>query len=186
MSVTLFTLSDKDRSKGDVGVIEWTPGKWWVVQVTGPDGSFTPLYEGKNRDDAERWASREQFYHDVFVTALEGGIGYWSVAEVYRWSRGDSETPDLTGFEARIIEVTDECSDTYEGAPRHTVTREVIARGIEALATGKATWGGKALGPKLQAFYAGIDATNGESGDVDSSSADNIVQAGLFNDVRYG
>lgn len=24
-------------------VIEWVPGKWWVVQVTGTDGSLTPI-----------------------------------------------------------------------------------------------------------------------------------------------
>ncbi len=25
------------------GIIEWTPGQWWVVEVTGPDGSLTPV-----------------------------------------------------------------------------------------------------------------------------------------------
>lgn len=24
-------------------VIEWTPGEWWVVRITGKDGSYTPL-----------------------------------------------------------------------------------------------------------------------------------------------
>ena len=26
-----------------VKVVEWSPGKWWVVAVTGADGSYTPL-----------------------------------------------------------------------------------------------------------------------------------------------
>ena len=26
-------------------VIEWTPGKWWLVEVTGVDGSYTPIGE---------------------------------------------------------------------------------------------------------------------------------------------
>ena len=38
---------------------------------------------------------RKQFLFDVFVTALEGGIGYWSVAEEYHWKK-DGE--DLDGF----------------------------------------------------------------------------------------
>jgi hypothetical protein len=36
-------------------VIEWTPGRWWAVEVSGRDGSYTPLYEGKSKRDAERW-----------------------------------------------------------------------------------------------------------------------------------
>lgn len=30
---------------------------------------------------------RKQFLHGVFTTAVEGGIGYWSVAESYHWSK---------------------------------------------------------------------------------------------------
>lgn len=43
-------------------VIEWTPGKWWVVDHDErPGHGYTPLYEGKgststaSKKDAERW-----------------------------------------------------------------------------------------------------------------------------------
>lgn len=41
-------------------VIEWTPGKWWVVLDT-PGRGYWPLHEGKGttpkarKADAERW-----------------------------------------------------------------------------------------------------------------------------------
>ena len=44
----------EQRSAGEVGIVEWTPGRWWAVEVTGPDGSFTPLYEGVGADAAAR------------------------------------------------------------------------------------------------------------------------------------
>lgn len=31
---------------------------------------------------------RKKFYHYMFTTALEGGIGYWSFADEYSWSKG--------------------------------------------------------------------------------------------------
>lgn len=49
---------------GDRKVIEWMPGKWWVVEVTGEDGSYTPLHEGQGvtaiqcQADAQGWLER--------------------------------------------------------------------------------------------------------------------------------
>lgn len=46
-------------------VIEWVPGSWWVVAVTGKDGSYTPLYEGQGntsrerQQDANRWHAEQ-------------------------------------------------------------------------------------------------------------------------------
>ena len=42
---------------GTVRVVEWVPRGWWVVKITSPDGSFTPL-EGpfKNKKQAEEAA----------------------------------------------------------------------------------------------------------------------------------
>lgn len=44
--------------RGDRKVIEWVPGKFWVVEETGKDGSYTPLYhdpETFSRAKAEAW-----------------------------------------------------------------------------------------------------------------------------------
>jgi hypothetical protein len=43
-------------------VIEWPSagnGKWWVVAVTGWDGSYTPLYEAQGADSTARKADAE-------------------------------------------------------------------------------------------------------------------------------
>jgi hypothetical protein len=56
-----------DASELEAGrrVIEWTPGQWWAVEVTGADGSYTPLYQGKGgtssarKADAARWLCGE-------------------------------------------------------------------------------------------------------------------------------
>lgn len=44
---------------------------------------------------------RGEMLCDLFTTALEGGIGYWSSASAYHWSNDDG-TPDLDGFYAEI------------------------------------------------------------------------------------
>ncbi len=39
--------SIRKQSSFPLKVIEWVPGRWWLVAVTGADGSYTPLHEGK-------------------------------------------------------------------------------------------------------------------------------------------
>jgi hypothetical protein len=126
--------------------------------------------------------SRDQFLHYLFTTALEGGIGYWSRCLTYRWSVGDSSTDDLKGFEAVIIEEGEDGGDEV----KLTINRDVIAKGLRLLSEGKATYGGKELSPRKRAFYVGLSLTNGDGHDWDAWTADEVVQAGLFNDVRYG
>jgi hypothetical protein len=56
----------------------------------------------------ERTEGRKKFFHAMFTTALEGGIGYWSIAEEYHWilpaPEGQPPTyaEDLDNFHARI------------------------------------------------------------------------------------
>jgi hypothetical protein len=123
----------------------------------------------------------DELLHGIFVTALEGGIGYWSRCDKYRWSIGDGEVEDLEGFEAVVREMDD---DGEEG-PELTINREVVLRGLKALAEGTATWGGRELHPNYRA-KALVWLTAPASADIDANDADNIVQAGLFGDVRYG
>ena len=53
----VFTMGDNDtRSIGERGLVQWTPGVWWVVEVTGQDGSFTPLYRGQGSTSVARKA----------------------------------------------------------------------------------------------------------------------------------
>lgn len=127
-------------------------------------------------------ADLDEMYHGVFVTALEGGIGYWSVAEDYRWSTGDGQTEDHKGFRAVIRETTDE-----EEGPELVVDRRVVARGLRALAAHKVTWGGRPMSPESRwPSLAKGWLRDPANADIDADAADNIIQAGLFGDIRYG
>lgn len=124
-------------------------------------------------------AERKQFLHDVFVTALEGGIGYWSQASKYHWSvDADGEQEDLDGFVA-IIHEWDEDANDY-GSKKLTVNRQVIQSGIRALADKSFQ-----VRDDIRKTVLAASAMN-DSGDIDAEIADVIVQAGLFGEVIYG
>lgn len=55
-------------------IIEWTPGHWWIVEVTGPDGSYTPI-EGSFRTRAAAEAAlehRRSSFSGAYYPKLEG------------------------------------------------------------------------------------------------------------------
>lgn len=119
-------------------------------------------------------AVRPEALHGVFVTALEGGIGYWSTCTRYRWSRvaADGErVDDLDGFHAVIEE--DEAGEV------HRIDAEVIRRGLAYFAqTGDGY-------PHVREAACALLAGD-EDADYDAEVADCIVQAGLFGEVVYG
>lgn len=111
--------------------------------------------------------------HGVFVTALEGGIGYWSCATEYHWSLPDGED-DLDGFYADVEETeTDE-----DDAPTHRIDAACILRGLQFFA--QPGQGYKHVRQVARAVLMGEDV------DYDAGDADCIVQAGLFGEVVYG
>ncbi len=116
--------------------------------------------------------SKETLFN-VFVTALEGGIGYWSVCTKYRWALPDG-SEDLDGFHA-VIEETESREDT---PPVHRIDAKVIVRGLKHFATPGS--GYNDVRAACLALLAGEDA------DYDAVVADCIVQAGLFGEVVYG
>lgn len=144
-----------------------TTARTFTVQITIPDNP-----EGN------------EFLRDIFITALEGGIGYWSTASKYR--PGSSE--DGTDWFATI-------TDTVDGGDYRIDINTVLA-GLGAIC--------EARGP----FYDPNGArTNCEdvpyltryvhdsilsavktldAGEIDSDLADTIVQVGLFGKAIYG
>ncbi len=119
-----------------------------------------------------RSAEREQFLRDVFTTALEGGIGYWARFMSYRNRDGEP-------FGATVRECDDdECRDLV-------IDAEIIERGLQGLADGTVTFGGSPMSASAHRFWAGMLAVP-DAGEIDADDADEIVQAGLFGDVRYG
>jgi hypothetical protein len=127
----------------------------------------------------------DELVHGIFVTALEGGIGYWSRCEGYRWSLdGQGEIEDLYGFEARVRELDGDSEDGYSKVEL-VINRQVILNGLQMLADGSCTFGGRELSPEWRARAAGWLAAP-TSADLDAEDADVVVQAGLFGDVTYG
>lgn len=125
-----------------------------------------------------RTATRKSFLCDVFTTALEGGIGYWSVAHEYHWAAAaEGIEQDLDGFYAII---TDEEADPEQHVTLR-IDADVIARGLRRIADGEVQ-----ISPDIRAQVMLLNATNGEDGDYDSTTADCVVQAGLFGEVVYG
>lgn len=45
-----------------------------------------------------RTEDRKKFFHYVFTTAMEGGIGYWSEASTYKWSKPENYTQVIDGI----------------------------------------------------------------------------------------
>lgn len=119
---------------------------------------------------------RDRVYFDLFITALEGGIGYWSECSAYHWTYDDEEGDDILGFFARI--------EDMEDGQKYKITRATIAAGVgkayEAVKSGR-----------MQNKYhrrAIKDLKHGdfEDLDYDAETADYIVQCGLFGEAVYG
>lgn len=123
-------------------------------------------------------AIEAEFIHDIFTTALEGGIGYWSECCTYHWSKGGPDhEADLVGFYAYIEE-----TESGEDDPTvHRIDREVILRGLSRLFTGDY----RGLHPSTAGRIMGA-ALGGDAGSIDASDADCVVQIGLFGEVVYG
>lgn len=139
--------------------------------------------------------TREQAYFDIFSTALEGGIGYWSRCKTYHWTNDQGMTEDLAGYHAEIYDV----ERIIEEGPLPTgaigsgrlqderyalyrIERAIIAKGIEAFASmyGKPdhdTYFGRAARHLAQERWDHLD--------YDATIADAIVQMGLFGEVVY-
>lgn len=119
-------------------------------------------------------SERDVALADVFVTALEGGIGYWSQCSRYVWSVDGTLEGQARDFVAVITETGD-----GDGTDVHIIDRTVIARGIrKAYEHGNwSTYHAAALRNLQFGHY--------DEADYDSDTADLIVQFGLFGQQKY-
>lgn len=134
---------------------------------------------------------RIQFLTDVLITAVEGGIGYWSQVSDYNFSAEDpaergvlvyipKEEVDRADY--RIDPVTDSIQswgETIE-AFRVRVTLDDLARGLGVITRGETSVHSDYVGAIFAASVAN------DAGDLDSYDADMIFQAAIFGDVIYG
>lgn len=150
--------------------------------------------------------ARDQYLLDIFTTALEGGIGYWSQCTDYHWCNDDG-TEDLRGFYATIVvpaeDLTDEelayARERGQGTAAHYTTwrgdlaeaygfridRTVIARGWKLGATTPVVDG------QTHHWQCGdgrppLVITEDTEWDYDACDADAIVQYGLFGKTIFG
>ena len=131
--------------------------------------------------------TRQQFIADLTITALEGGIGYWSYATSYRHNDGAGPVtatilPDGVGEDEESVRGEWELTEPYVFIVDRGVLIDstVIERGIELL---------RAIPAYREGYWASFleaEESNGEDGDFDAETADVIVQFGLFGELVYG
>lgn len=122
----------------------------------------------------------DQMIADIFTTAIEGGINYWSWTDEYHWMKEDGSY-DFFNFYA-VIEETD-------NGPKHRIDRETIVRGYilatESYQGDEIYWSTSApLSKKKILSPSYVD--DEDAWDFDAGDADIIVQLGLFGEVVYG
>lgn len=156
---------------------------------------------------------RKEFFHSMFVTAMEGGIDYWAFRREYSWSKGGAGAihiakaaeEDLDGFYAYILPSEEEwgveevfcdtgdlkrtLSDEQQRQSLY-VGRAVIERGWnlfmdKVIAAAKSEDDGADCSRKYFRQAVIQYLTDGEDGDSDADVADIVVQLGLFGEIVY-
>jgi hypothetical protein len=126
---------------------------------------------------------RDTFLSDIIITAIEGGIGYWSRTLQYQYRDDDCDRVSVVVGDPSLEQDTRAIIlDHEDGSPVaavHTITPETIRVGIERICQETVR-----LSPwtvqRIREAAADLDA-----GMLDADDADYIIQAGLFGDLRY-
>lgn len=131
--------------------------------------------------------------HDVFVTAIEGGVQYWAKVVEYRHSIEDwyANVIDLGRLDEHDQEVA-LCENDW-----HRVDRETIQRGMKVLASETDEYReehrihSRSEHARLSFALATVVASGftmfGDLEDMlDAGTADIIVQAGVLGEAIYG
>jgi hypothetical protein len=101
----------------------------------------------------------------ILITAIEGGTGYWAIVK--------SGTYDYEAGTVTVAEHNDS-RDPADWGPWHKVTLDTIALGCQRCANAPSNEGG-------WAFTSWLKDRAG-----DASSADNIFQFAVLNELKYG
>ena len=134
--------------------------------------------------ETKKMSKREIFLSDVIITAVEGGIGYWSLCSEYDcgidFDTVDENTLDATRKPAKaVILEEEEDKDT-----KYVVDNKLVAKAFRRImGKGEIPYTGNEWRERMARAYKDVD--DGVC-DIDSGDADCIVQIGLFGEVRYG
>jgi len=130
--------------------------------------------------------------HDIFTTAIEGGINYWGCVARYHWSVDDAGDERDYAFFAEVLEADgydeDEDEDENTAPPRHRIDPEVILRGLVAYASMPpyANKGASRYTLREKAIRLLMGGEVADAVDYDAADADCFVQMGLFGKLVYG
>lgn len=162
-----------------------------------------------------RTEGRKRFLHMMFTTAMEGGIGYWSVAENYHWQHknvnpsaswdSSPHQDDINGFYA-VIEpnegewgvgvayiaetggfelMTEECQQQPLRIDIGIMERGVNLLVDKVIEAAKSEDSDVGFSRKYLRQFVIQWLTDTEEGDSDADVADFVVQLGLFGEVVY-
>jgi hypothetical protein len=109
---------------------------------------------------------------DILVTAVEGGIGYWSECSEYQ----HNGTPGIAAKDVFAV-IIDTEDPEFSGSIR--IDLDIISRGIKNILA-KDIIRKSALDEILRAIC------EDDVGMIDADYADCIIQAGLWGELRYG
>lgn len=114
----------------------------------------------------------QQFVFDVFITAIEGGIGYWSISSEY--------SCEIEGFYAIVsdCEAEEGCDGEFPKDSR--IDHHAIVKGINKIIDGEIE-----ISEYIKENIAKAVSEN-DAGMIDADCADCIIQAGLFNKIIFG
>lgn len=143
---------------------------------------------------ASTLGERRAFYAAIVSTALEGGVGYWSAAEGYRWFdpelSGGTAAPGPQGTAnawAILVPADEEASFADwphtgpDGRGRAEVTVESVTRAVGRIVRGQ-------LGHHLRENIV-ADIRHGvrewDASYIDADAADVIVQVAVFGEVVF-
>lgn len=137
----------------------------------------------------KRSKERASFLVDVLVTAVEGGIGYWSKVSDYCWydpSLGASGPCLYNVGEANAYVTVHEQGSELEPGRVATVGVDDIARAMKKIANEEIV---PELRPDIVRAIRVNNYTNGTSDevlDIDATLADIIMQVAVLGEVIYG
>jgi hypothetical protein len=124
--------------------------------------------QNKKGDSMEESPKRKEFLFDVFIIALEGGIGYWAYVEGY------NNNPE--NYSAVVVDAEDD--GAFE---KSIINQATIVKGINLIVND----GNFKINDGIRQRIMLANIQN-YAGDIDATDADCIVQAGLFKDLIFG
>ena len=124
-----------------------------------------PAHDQNGQPDPKR----TDFLCNVLTTAVEGGINYWAELWDYTWKQDDQKNMTTARVSVK----------PHRGI-WHSVTPDVIQVGIDKIKAGTIE-----LNKDILKAIIVADVTN-DAGEIDSTAADCIVQAALFDEIFYG